>query len=152
MIRTSWYYYVSIVLMTKPVVVVILLLWFFYRMMIAEKKPKGEREKVHSKTLLQLDSVLPFFACGLLARPIHDVWVTTLFQALMEQHIVLSKNHSDHHRRCPYFRVYQTFYICAKSWNNTSNSAKIYPFCPKSITKTITYAPAMRFLTFGTYD
>ena len=50
------------------VVVVILLLWFFYRMMIAEKKPKGEREKVHSKTLLQLDSVLPFFACGLLAR------------------------------------------------------------------------------------
>ena len=99
MIRTSWYYYVSIVLMTKPVVVVILLLWFFYRMMIAEKKPKGEREKVHSKTLLQLDSVLPFFACGLLPRPIHDVWVTTLFQALMEQHIVLSKNHSDHHHQ-----------------------------------------------------
>ena len=63
------------------------------------KKPKGEREKVHSKTLLQLDSVLPFFACGLLPRPIHDVWVTTLFQALMEQHIVLSKNHSDHHHQ-----------------------------------------------------
>ena len=97
MTRTSWYYYISTVLMTKPLVVVILLLWFFYRMMIAEKKPKGEREKVHSKTLLQLDSVLPFFACGLLPRPIHDVWVTTLFQALMEQHIVLSKNHSDHH-------------------------------------------------------
>ena len=42
-------------------------------LLIAEKKPKGEREKVHSKTLLQLDSVLPFFACGLLPRPIHDV-------------------------------------------------------------------------------